>query len=374
MHARFECKPKTGIERPSRHTHADAISDALRTRLHFRTQRVNKAPCGDPDHTAALHSIAINESGATMYIGILVLPRHRASDLVAAMDTLSLLDEGSVNGSGDHYRFQLIGLDFLHVTGKGGLAVMADSTIATTAPNFDTLLIAGRELDRSPSAAALVEWIAAAGQKARRIGAVGEAVPLLASAGLLDGCTVALHPAALRRFSQRWPTVIARSDQSFIRDGKVLTAFGPGSSVELALELVRDDFGQFAASQLAQRLDTRCRTSMKRAAQPCLRMGKRACIRELQHYILSHLSADLCVSRLAARAGMSERHFARVFVRETGTTPLQFVRTQRVTRAMRLLVQSTHSIAQIAQLCGFSGTQTLRRNLAAVLGTTPLER
>ena len=103
-------------------------------------------------------------------------------------------------------------------------------------------------------------------------------------------------------------------------------------------------------------------------------MGKRACIRELQHYILSHLSADLCVSRLAARAGMSERHFARVFVRETGTTPLEFVRTQRVTRAMRLLVQSTHSIAQIAQLCGFSGAQTLRRNVAAVLGTTALER
>ena len=372
MGARFELKPKKGIERPSPHTHADAVSDALRTRLHFRTQHVNKAPCRDPDQTAAIHSIAFNESGATMHIGILVLPRHRASDLVAAMDTLSLLDEGSNNG--EHYRFQLIGLDFMYVTGKGGLAVMADSTIATTAPDFDTLLIAGGESDRSPTAAALVEWIAAAGQKARRIGAVGEAVPLLASAGLLDGCTVALHPAALRRFSQRWPTVIARSDQSFIRDGKVLTAFGLESSVDLALELVRDDFGQFAASQLAQRLDTCCRTSMKRAARPCLRMGKRACIRELQHYILSHLSADLCVSRLAARAGMSERHFARVFVHETGTTPLEFVRTQRVTRAMRLLVQSTHSIAQIAQLCGFSGAQTLRRNVTAVLGTTPLER
>ncbi|MEM5366632.1 helix-turn-helix domain-containing protein [Paraburkholderia azotifigens] len=307
-----------------------------------------------------------------MHIGILVLPRHRASDLVAAMDTLSLLDENAINR--DHYRFQLIGLDVPHVTGKGGLAVMADSTIANTAPDFDTLLVAGGESDPSPTASALVEWIGAAGKRARRIGAVGEAVSLLASAGLLDGCTVALHPAALRRFSKRWPAVFARSDQSFVRDGKVLTAFGAESGVELALELVRDDFGQFTASQLAQRLDTCCRTPVKRAARPCLRMGQRACIRELQHYILSHLSANLCVSRLAARAGMSERHFARVFVRETGATPLEFVRTQRVMRAMRLLVQSTHSIAQIAQLCGFSGPQTLRRNMTAVLGTTPLDR
>ncbi|SIT40178.1 Transcriptional regulator containing an amidase domain and an AraC-type DNA-binding HTH domain [Paraburkholderia piptadeniae] len=307
-----------------------------------------------------------------MHIGILVLPGHRASDIVAAMDTLSLLDGGSV--SGEPYRFQLIGLDVRSVAGKSGLALMADSTVATAAPDFDTLLISGSgESVRSRTHPALVEWIAAAGRNARRIGAVGEAVSLLASAGLLDGCTVALHPAALRRFSRRWPAVIARSDQSVIRDGKVLTAFGPESSVELALELVRDDFGPFVASQLAQRLDNCCRTATRQTAHPCLRMGTRACIRDLQHYILTHLSADLCVSRLAARAGMSERHFARVFVRETGTTPLEFVRVQRVTRAMQLLAQPTHSIARVARLCGFSGTHALRRNVAAVLGTMPLE-
>jgi transcriptional regulator GlxA family with amidase domain len=43
-------------------------------------------------------------------------------------------------------------------------------------------------------------------------------------------------------------------------------------------------------------------------------------IRDLQAWMAEHLDEDLRVEALAGRAAMSARNFARVFVRETGTT------------------------------------------------------
>jgi transcriptional regulator GlxA family with amidase domain len=234
------------------------------------------------------------------------------------------------------------------------------------------LLVAG-VIERPEEAAdpALVEWVAVAANQARRVGAMGSAVVLLAHAGLLDGRMVTVHPAAASRFAQQWPNVGVSTGHSVVRDGKIFTALGVEAGLDLALELVADDFGAQAAAQLAQQLQI-CRKQMEAGWPPaCLRLAARACIRDIQAYVQKNLAADLSVTELAARAGMSDRNFARVFVRETGVTPSQFVRNQRVSKALQLLSQPACSIQQVARLCGFGETGALRRSVIARLGVTP---
>lgn len=97
-----------------------------------------------------------------------------------------------------------------------------------------------------------------------------------------------------------------------IEGGHVWTAAGVLSGVGLALALVARDHGHALAAMVARGLvvhlhrpggQSQFSTPM-RAVTP-----RSAPLRELQAYIDGNPCADLSVPALAARAGMSERHF-----------------------------------------------------------------
>lgn len=70
---------------------------------------------------------------------------------------------------------------------------------------------------------------------------------------------------------------------------------------------------------------------------------------------------------------MSPRHFARVFVQETGVTPSRFVERTRVTAARELLDDSVLPLKKIAARCGYADVDTLRRACQRVLGVAPTQ-
>jgi transcriptional regulator GlxA family with amidase domain len=70
---------------------------------------------------------------------------------------------------------------------------------------------------------------------------------------------------------------------------------------------------------------------------------------------------------------MSPRNFARVFRREVGTTPGQYVQRTRIARARELLETTDLPIGQIAGRCGFGAPETFFRSFGRTLGLTPKE-
>ena len=56
---------------------------------------------------------------------------------------------------------------------------------------------------------------------------------------------------------------------------------------------------------------------------------------------------------------------------ETGTTPLQWLTSQRVALAEEMLENSSLSVEQIATRVGFGNAATLRHHFSAHRGTTP---
>ncbi len=75
--------------------------------------------------------------------------------------------------------------------------------------------------------------------------------------------------------------------------------------------------------------------------------------------------------RLAARAHMSERNFARAFRRETGFTPAAYVETARVERARMGLETSALPVEAVARQSGFGTVETMRRAFRRRLGVSP---
>jgi AraC family transcriptional regulator, arabinose operon regulatory protein len=92
-----------------------------------------------------------------------------------------------------------------------------------------------------------------------------------------------------------------------------------------------------------------------------------------QDYLREHLAADLTVSELAARAGLSTSHFSARFRTLTGSGVVEYVKRLRMARARGLLATTTASVAEIAGQVGYADPFYFSRQFSAVTGVSPRE-
>ncbi len=76
---------------------------------------------------------------------------------------------------------------------------------------------------------------------------------------------------------------------------------------------------------------------------------------------------------LAERSRMSATRLARLIKRVYGLTPSQFLVKTRITAGSRLLRDTNHSIAEIAQRCGYHDQSAFTRAFRSTTSLTPLE-
>ncbi|GAA5017177.1 DJ-1/PfpI family protein [Kitasatospora paranensis] len=220
----------------------------------------------------------------------------------------------------------------------------------------------------------VVRWLREAGPAAGRVASVCAGAHVTAAAGLLDGHRATTHWATAARLASDHPAVEVDADPIFVRSGRMWTSAGITASIDLAVALVAADHGDQVALDVAramvmymQRPGGQSQFSVPLAQLP----GTREDIRGLRRWIGEHLDGDLSVPALAGRMAMSERHFARVFLAETGSTPGAFVEQMRLEAARRLLERTDRLTADIARTCGSGSVETLYRVVRDRLGTTP---
>jgi AraC-like DNA-binding protein len=81
----------------------------------------------------------------------------------------------------------------------------------------------------------------------------------------------------------------------------------------------------------------------------------------------------ICIGELAARAGLSPRHFARSFLEATGCTPHDYLLRLRLSCARELMTRPSQAVClkEIAKSCGFYDQTHFGRHFRRVFGTTP---
>lgn len=89
------------------------------------------------------------------------------------------------------------------------------------------------------------------------------------------------------------------------------------------------------------------------------------------NHIEKHLSSSLPVAELARHAHMSEYHFIRLFKRQVGMTPHEYITRERIRLAQVLLTDTTESLPAIARECGFSDRRVLTAAFKRILGMSP---
>ena len=306
-------------------------------------------------------------------IVVVVVPPVDELDLVGPLQVFN-----SVNrlAGRNIYGIEIVtNADRLTVEGEGGvLTFMAKHHFSKVEGTCDSVLVVCGLDTRSERDAALSAWLKKMAAKVRRLGAVCVGAFLLAEAGLLNGRTATTHWRFGQEMAGRFPRVRVQHDPLWVRDGNIYTSAGISAGIDLALAWVEEDCGAGLAHEAARELvlflrrpGGQSQLSISLASQASEMMS----IRELQIWIVEHLQTKLLVDDLADRMSMSVRNFERVFTREVGTTPSQYVLQMRVEAARRELERTQKGLKQVASAAGFGNVDVMRRAFVRLLGLTP---
>lgn len=308
-------------------------------------------------------------------VAILALPGVQLLDVAGPLDVFA---EANVQSGEDVYDLAIVGTAADTILTSSGRRLVVDLVAPGTDPTrFDTLLVAGApRMHEAGVDNGLLDWLAKVATQCRRYGSVCSGAFLLGQAGLLDRRRVTTHWAVAEVLAARYPEASVEPDAICLFDGPLRTAAGVTAGLDLALALVEEDLGAEIARRVASQLVMFFRRGggqMQFSRRGLSAPAGRSALQEVQRWVAAHPAQDHAVEKLAARAGMSPRHFARLFRTETGLTPAAYVENVRIEAVRRLLETDDIVLKQVASACGFLDADTLRRAFMRRVGTTPAE-
>ena len=265
----------------------------------------------------------------------------------------------------------------------GGLVMTADGVGIATEPltalaghAIDTLIVPGAcNVDDVLRDRDLIDWVRHRASDCRRVCSVCVGAFLLAEAGVLNGRRVVTHWMHCGRLSSSYPEITVEPDAIYIRDGAIWSSAGVTTGIDLALALIEQDCGRTVAMHVARVLVVYLRRMGGQSQYSALLAAQvesaSDAFTELERWIAEHLADDLSVERLAERAAMSPRNFARRYTETRRRTPARAVESIRVDAARRALEETDDRIDAIARRCGFSNEEQLRGAFARHVGIPP---
>jgi transcriptional regulator GlxA family with amidase domain len=302
--------------------------------------------------------------------------------VILAFDGVQLLDlTGPIEvfeaarERGAAYRVLVASPDGRDIVAGSRTRLGADIAFADLPRRIDTLIVPGAPDGLAIAAdARLVTTVKDAARRSRRTASVCAGAFVLAAAGLLDGRRATTHWEIADELARAYPGITLDADAIFVADGPIHTSAGVTAGIDLCLALVEADNGAELAREVARHLVV----FMQRPggqAQFSVRLDLAARTHSPLRRVLDDIArdpaADHSLKALSTRAGFSVRHLTRLFQRELGVTPGQYVESVRVEAAKARLQRSDEPLPTIARASGFGSDESMRRAFSRELATAP---
>ncbi len=94
-------------------------------------------------------------------------------------------------------------------------------------------------------------------------------------------------------------------------------------------------------------------------------------LRRAKELLNANIDGSMGIASIAHECGLSRAHFSRAFSHSVGVPPYRWLRTLRIERAKDLLRNSSHSLSEIALICGFTDQSHFNRAFRCATGQTP---
>ena len=95
-------------------------------------------------------------------------------------------------------------------------------------------------------------------------------------------------------------------------------------------------------------------------------------LRRVHDHIDLHYAEPVCLSELAALAGMSKYHLIRTFRAAYGETPIRYLNRRRIERAQDLLRHANLTVTEICMAVGFASLGSFSSKFTELVGESPV--
>ncbi len=199
---------------------------------------------------------------------------------------------------------------------------------------------------------------------------------LLAEAGLLDGCDVAIHWGYGEALARRYPKLRVHPQRALSITGpgqRYLLAGGGTSWLDLTVYVIARLAGTEQAMRVARMylIDWHALGQQPYAALARKGQVDDALVARAQVWIAQNYAVDAPVQAMAAEVGLAERSFKRRFARATGMSPLEYVHTMRLEEAKQLLETTAMPIEAVAAEVGYQDASFFGRLFRRRVELTP---
>ena len=114
-------------------------------------------------------------------------------------------------------------------------------------------------------------------------------------------------------------------------------------------------------------------TKEVRMAAPVRNTADAERIKLMMDFVRDHYTESITVEDIAASAGISTRECTRCFRRSIGTSPVEHLSQFRVRMAAKALRETTKTVLEISEECGFSSPSYFSKVFRDLTGRTPRE-
>ncbi|WP_109314270.1 transcriptional regulator FtrA [Pseudovibrio ascidiaceicola] len=272
------------------------------------------------------------------------------------------------------YRYETVAIEDGPIRAAGGLEIKAEKQLDAL-EHADIILIPGWRGIETPVPEDLIEALCTAYNRGARVASICSGAFVLAQSGLLNGRTATTHWRYAEALQTEFPSINVEEDRLYSETDRVFTSAGSAAGIDLALHIIRQDYGSQIANSVAKRLVAppfREGTQTQFAEQPVPDERESKRFASLFEELEKKRAYTMSVPEMADLMGMSQRTFIRKFSKVTGLAPAEWRRTKQLETAKHLLeAKETMDMERLSHLCGFGSAATLRHHFRSKYGTTP---
>ncbi|NUT76100.1 GlxA family transcriptional regulator [Pseudomonas sp. C1C7] len=307
-------------------------------------------------------------------VAMVLFPDFLLLDMAGPMEVFSIANR--YLKPDDHYVLTTLGTEPGPLRASNGVSVHADLHIDQACDGYDLLLVPGGPGAYNERHPPLLDWLRHNASRSKAYGSICTGAFVLGHAGLIDGYRVTTHWHYIERLIKAFPNTTVETDLIYVQDRNLITSGGVTAGIDLALSVVAEDHGKKVAQDVAKVLLVVMKRQGGQAQFSPLMATvapQETAITRVQNHVLEHLDESFSIERMAGLANMSARHFARVFAREVGMTPMEFLQGARIDCARALLETSELPLKTVAFKSGFGSVRHMRFLFGEKLGLTPTQ-
>lgn len=195
---------------------------------------------------------------------------------------------------------------------------------------------------------------------------------ILAQTGLLEGRIITIQNEINDLFAKNYSTILTSIEKNTVIDGNIITSAGIMKWTHLTLEVIKIHGYDELVKELSSFYQIELDSSSGFRFNPSFDHGDQS-ILMMQKVLKERYAQTIDFDKLASDIGMSRRTLQRKLQKNTGYTPIEYLRFLRLEKACLLLEFTQESVENIIRSIGYDDLTTFRKFFKLQLGLSPVE-